>query len=101
MTQIYFIDRIYYKIGKFIANLYLIYRLKLSKIKKILSTKGFMCFIENSTKHNQIVLHIFGFKFSFRNNLKFYFWELIGLFLDFYFFLKRINLNKNYKIISL
>lgn len=60
-----------------------------------------MCYIENSTKHNQIVLHIFGLKFSFRNNLKFYFWELIGLFLDFYFFLKRINLNKNYKIISL
>lgn len=60
-----------------------------------------MCFIENQGDKNKIVVHLFGLKISMRNHISFYFWRKVGLLLDIYFFFKRINLNKNYRIISL
>lgn len=58
-------------------------------------------FIENITTRKTIIIHIFGINISLKTHIKYYFWKLLGVFIDFCFFLKRINLNKDYKIISL
>lgn len=63
--------------------------------------KGVLMFIEKQVEKNRIILHIFKLKISFRDNFRFYFWQVVGYFLDLYFLLRRLTLNKKYKIIPL
>lgn len=61
--------------------------------------------IEKVPEKNRIILHIFKMKIYFKDNLRYYllspFVQILKLFSNFYFFVRRLNIKKNYKIISL
>lgn len=61
--------------------------------------------IEKVPEKNRIILHIFKMKIYFKDNLRYYllspFVQILKLFSNFYFFIRRLNIKKNYKIISL
>ena len=61
--------------------------------------------IEKVPEKNRIILHIFKMKIYFKDNLRYYllspFVQILNLFSNFYFFVRRLNIKKNYKIISL
>ena len=61
--------------------------------------------IEKVPEKNRIILHIFKMKIYFKDNLRYYllspFVQILKLFSNFYFFVIRLNIKKNYKIISL
>lgn len=61
--------------------------------------------IEKVPEKNRIILHIFKMKIYFKDNLRYYLLsplvQILKLFSNFYFFVRRLNIKKNYKIISL
>lgn len=61
--------------------------------------------IEKVPEKNRIILHIFKMKIYFKDNLRYYllspFVQILKLFSNFYFFVRRLNIKKSYKIISL
>ena len=61
--------------------------------------------IEKVPEKNRIILHIFKMKIYFKDNLRYYllspFVQILKLFSNFYFFVRRLNIKKNYKIIYL
>lgn len=60
---------------------------------------------EKVPEKNRIILHIFKMKIYFKDNLQYYllspFVQILKLFSNFYFFVRRLNIKKSYKIISL
>ena len=61
--------------------------------------------IEKVPEKNRIILHIFKMKIYFKDSLRYYLLsplvQILKLFSNFYFFIRRLNIKKNYKIISL
>jgi len=61
--------------------------------------------VEKIPEKNRVILHIFKLKISFKDNLRYYLLsplvQILKLFSNIYFFVRRLTIKKNYKIISL
>lgn len=61
--------------------------------------------VEKIPEKNRIILHIFKLKIYFKDSLRYYLLsplvQILKLFSNIYFFVRRLNIKKNYKIISL